>query len=168
MVLQVVWSAWLSTLGHAPSVMELAESQNVHVFTDTASSMVDKFVPVSLQVCLLLPPDATAYCWVYDVTVTVCCVQLVLTLPLLLLLLLFCGVSLVIHSADGALTNASTHLLLLLLECGRLPCCAWLYHKVIYCSYICVCTINMYIYIHTYVLCLDNFFCRLYCIPPHF
>ncbi|KAL3135967.1 hypothetical protein ABBQ32_007009 [Trebouxia sp. C0010 RCD-2024] len=44
-VVQVVWSAWLSTLGHAPSVMDLADSQNVHQFTDTASLMVDKFVP---------------------------------------------------------------------------------------------------------------------------
>lgn len=52
-LLQVVWSAWLSTLGHAPSVMDLADSQNVHQFTDTASLMVDKFVPVSFQVCLL-------------------------------------------------------------------------------------------------------------------
>lgn len=53
MLLQVVWSAWLSTLGHAPSVMDLADSQNLHHFTDTASIMVDKFVPVSFQVCLL-------------------------------------------------------------------------------------------------------------------
>lgn len=50
-VVQVVWSAWLSTLGHAPSVVELAESTNLHALTDTASSLVDHFVPVSLQVC---------------------------------------------------------------------------------------------------------------------
>lgn len=48
--LQVVWSAWLSTLGHAPSVMELADTTNVHGLVDAASSMVDKFVPVSFQV----------------------------------------------------------------------------------------------------------------------
>ena len=34
--------------------MDLADSQNVHNFADSASALVDKFVPVSLQVCLLL------------------------------------------------------------------------------------------------------------------
>ena len=62
MLLQVVWAAWLSTLGHAPSVMDLADSQNVHQFTDTASIMVDKFVPVSFQVCLLLMSPFMNHC----------------------------------------------------------------------------------------------------------
>ncbi|KAL0022613.1 hypothetical protein WJX77_010031 [Trebouxia sp. C0004] len=48
-VVQVVWSAWLSTLGHAPSVMDLADTVNVHHLADTASNLVDKFVPVSFQ-----------------------------------------------------------------------------------------------------------------------
>ena len=61
MWLQVVWSAWLSTLGHAPSVMDLADSQNVHNFADSASALVDQFVPVSFQVCLLLLFAATEH-----------------------------------------------------------------------------------------------------------
>lgn len=48
-VVQVVWSAWLSTLGHAPSVVDLADTANVHQLADTASNLVDKFVPVSFQ-----------------------------------------------------------------------------------------------------------------------
>ncbi len=59
---QVVWSAWLSTLGHAPSVMDLADTANVHHLADTASNLVDKFVPVSFQVCLLLPCMAGKVC----------------------------------------------------------------------------------------------------------
>ena len=81
-VLQVVWSAWLSTLGHAPSVMDLADSQNVHNFTDSASSLVDQFVPVSLQVCLLPLSVATGHsmyghCWLLlsmvSAAATFCC-----------------------------------------------------------------------------------------------
>ncbi|DBA65533.1 TPA: hypothetical protein ACH3X2_003143 [Trebouxia sp. C0005] len=44
-VVQVVWSAWLSTLGHAPSVMDLADTANVHHIADTASNLVDQVVP---------------------------------------------------------------------------------------------------------------------------
>ena len=47
--LQVVWSAWLSTLGHAPSIAELADQGG---FGHTVSDMVSQFVPVSrAQVC---------------------------------------------------------------------------------------------------------------------
>ncbi len=35
--------------------MDLADTANVHHLADTASNLVDKFVPVSFQVCLLLP-----------------------------------------------------------------------------------------------------------------
>ena len=35
--------------------MDLADTANVHQLADTASNLVDKFVPVSFQVCLLLP-----------------------------------------------------------------------------------------------------------------
>ena len=99
-VAQVVWSAWLSTLGHAPSVMDLADSQNVHNFTDSASSLVDQFVPVSLQVCLLPLSVVTAHsmyddCWqslsVISAAATVCCCcycLLLLSAALLLPLLL--------------------------------------------------------------------------------
>ena len=45
--MQVVWSAWLSTLGHAPSVVDLAQSAPVEHFTDAASSLVEQFMPVS-------------------------------------------------------------------------------------------------------------------------
>lgn len=82
LLMQVVWSAWLSTLGHAPSVMDLADSQNMHNFTDSASSLVDQFVPVSLQVCLLPLSVVTAHsmyddCWqslsAISAAATVCC-----------------------------------------------------------------------------------------------
>ena len=47
--LQVVWSAWLSTLGHAPSIADLADQGG---FSHTVSDMVLQFVPVSrAQVC---------------------------------------------------------------------------------------------------------------------
>ncbi len=35
--------------------MDLADTANVHHLADTASNLVDKFVPVSFQVCVLLP-----------------------------------------------------------------------------------------------------------------
>lgn len=73
MLLQVVWSAWLSTLGHAPSVMDLADSDNVHHFTDSASALVDKFVPVSFQVCLLLLSADTVHT-IHQVIVCQCIV----------------------------------------------------------------------------------------------
>ena len=47
--LQVVWSAWLSTLGHAPSITDLADQGGLG---HTVSDLVSQFVPVSrAQVC---------------------------------------------------------------------------------------------------------------------
>ena len=39
----------MSTLGHAPSVVDLASSAPVEHLTDAASSLVDQFIPVSLS-----------------------------------------------------------------------------------------------------------------------
>ena len=50
----MVWSAWLSTLGHAPSIADLADTTAVHHLEDTASNLVEQFVPVSFQVRALL------------------------------------------------------------------------------------------------------------------
>ena len=51
--LQVVWSAWLSTLGHAPSIADLADQGG---FGHAVSDLVSQFVPVShAQVCPSLP-----------------------------------------------------------------------------------------------------------------
>lgn len=80
-VSQVVWSAWLSTLGHAPSIMDLADSQNVHNFTDSASALVDQFVPVSLQVCLLLLSVCLSVCLQVSRFVCCCCCRLGLATP---------------------------------------------------------------------------------------
>ena len=38
----------MSTLGHAPSVVDLASSPPIEHLTDAASSLVDQFIPVSL------------------------------------------------------------------------------------------------------------------------
>ena len=39
----------MSTLGHAPSVVDLASSAHVEHLADAASNMVDQFIPVSLD-----------------------------------------------------------------------------------------------------------------------
>lgn len=74
--------------------MDLADSQNVHNFTDSASAMLDQFVPVSFKVCLLLLSVVTGS--------NLCCYWL----------LLLC-----------AATVSCCRLCCIQLLCGCLPCC---------------------------------------------